>query len=712
MENDADNANLSITPTVIAKGILYYWWVILPLLSIGAISGYYFSEYLPRRYSASCRYEVFENNPLKKNQRPFFTKNQSSPLDRHILLLRGGVVNSKVRSEFDVKLPSNLPNFMRMPYFILKVSPVMGSDDTMMDISVSSFSEEDSLKYLTLLVAEYQKQLENENDTKSSISERVLLEEKEDVENNLSRIQSEINKFRVTHNMSYNEQKKDSDISHLSKILARIRDIQTEKNILDEQFPFLESKDAATLRDVLDLTMSSRQGVQQTGSSSVTGVSSNSNVTLLWKNKEADILKMKSEYEYLSQTFKPAHPKMKNLLHKIKTSERELEIEAELSLKRLKSRRDALEMQEKSLIEAANLVKNSVDLSTTDRVQYENLLAEEKRLKTKYNKVFDTLLSLTSVSQNKYFSRFVRDPSASSYPVWPHSRTYISKGALAGGAIAVLIVLLSYGHNLRMHNYARISSGDDLNLISVIPKVSKKIHQKNPLFISSLNKSSLICEVYRSLKATLIQKTSDNAQCFLFTSPNPADGKTFTTINIASVFSWQKEKTLIVDGDFRKFTMRKAFPDASKQGVLEVLQGKALLNDVIVRNVSANLDYLPAGFNGNQVTEYLQDERFKDLLDELKSQYRFIIFDSAPVNHIVDTVLMSKHMDGVVIIAQSGKTHPDEIIVANNRLEETPIIGYILNHVSPSSEKYSRYVGGGLEYGMKKYYGRADGYGE
>ena len=192
----------------------------------------------------------------------------------------------------------------------------------------------------------------------------------------------------------------------------------------------------------------------------------------------------------------------------------------------------------------------------------------------------------------------------------------------------------------------------------------------------------------------------------MVTSFQPGDGKSRTSLNLACVYSWTDKKVLLIDGDFRKATLRESFPSAPKEGFLEYLKADDKdIHDFIVKEAAPNLDYLPAGRWDDFVTEILQGEKLENAIKVLKEEYDHVIIDTAPATRVVDTVQLSEVTDGTLIVARSGKTKPEEIQVVQEALSPGKAIGFIVNDLKASEMKYANYANSVYGYGGSASYG-------
>lgn len=706
--------------------LLSYWWVLAPLSVFGAAGGVVFCLYSQPVYQAYCRFEVFQNAKLRLGNDVTRGRAGEASLWRHILIMKSGKLQGEISREMEEKWSKKLPrNFKR---FKLRVAPVKEAPGSLLDISMDSFSDEYSLEYIQKLIEGYQRMRREEMALLNDSTLANLRLEMNNLSNKLEKAQNDVSQFEAEHNIYFAHEKTKSDRALLGSLMRWQSQLRTKIALLEAQFPFLNEQNPATIRDVLDLTnqfnkMSITDGTDETAGTqeqhSNTRNDPGASRTEIpeWRKNEAAILRLNSEYENLLKKYKPRHPVMIALADSINLAKHELKISAEISLKRLYSIRDALAMQEKALLKTAKTFRMEINLSAGEAAEYDKLKSREEHLKRLHDQVFTRYIDGSASSVDQYYSRIVDGPVASSEPVWPVKWKIISLFTLGTVGFGAGLILLSYFVKVKLYDYHTLEQSLKLKCLSGVPKFKlKKADRKNPLSTSVVltEKSDFASECYRSLRTNIEDQLAPGEKIVLITSPDPGEGKTFTSLNLAVVFSWSKKKVLVIDGDFRRMTFRKLFKDAPNRGLADCLTSTDLSwSDCVVQSGLPNIDYLPAGHMSKHITELLALPRLSTIFKELCGEYDLIILDSAPVNRVVDTIVLSKYAHACILVAKAGKTKTHSVRYCFSRLGSARIIGYILNNIDAASRKYGYYSYGYSYYSTyhqyktyyKSYYG-------
>ena len=211
-------------------------------------------------------------------------------------------------------------------------------------------------------------------------------------------------------------------------------------------------------------------------------------------------------------------------------------------------------------------------------------------------------------------------------------------------------------------------------------------------------------ELFRLLR-TKLQFTLDHPteKVILVTSTMSGEGKTFVSINLAIMLSLAEKKVLVMGLDLRKPQLAKFFGIKSKDGITAYLSGQKTDYKSLIHSPAEfpNLHVFPAGIIPPNPTELILKERFVTLLEELKQQYDYIVFDSAPVGAVSDTFLIDRVADLTLYVFRAGFTDKRNIEFVNRIKNEQSLkrIFFVLNDVDLETNKYSYHRKYGYAYG-------------
>lgn len=219
----------------------------------------------------------------------------------------------------------------------------------------------------------------------------------------------------------------------------------------------------------------------------------------------------------------------------------------------------------------------------------------------------------------------------------------------------------------------------------------------------------VINEAFRVVRGNLEFIKTDNSRVIIVTSANAGSGKTFITSNLGASFAIKGRKTLLIDADLRKRSLSKMF-DSKGNGLADYLAHHVDdYRNLILHNQGVeNLDILPVGSMPPNPSELLYDERFKNMLDELRNEYDVIFLDCPPVEIVTDVSIVSPLADKTIFVVRAGVFQRNMLADVDRMYEENKLnnMSILLNG---TNDRYGKY---GYRYGYQYGYGYGYGYGE
>jgi capsular exopolysaccharide synthesis family protein len=290
-------------------------------------------------------------------------------------------------------------------------------------------------------------------------------------------------------------------------------------------------------------------------------------------------------------------------------------------------------------------------------------------------------------------------------------------GAILGLLIAMFLAIGEVVLDNTVHTQVDVEERLGQVFLGLLPAISKEelaatdegggTVKARDLFIHAAPQSS-VAECARSLRTNLLfLDTADKEhqlRRILLTSPSPAEGKSMTAIILGTTMAQAGSKTLIIDTDLRKPRLHNTFGVSSEQGVTSVLLESCTLEAAIKTTEVVGLDVLPCGPRPPNPAELLHSEGFKKLLDDAAERYDRVLLDSPPINAVTDPIILSKLVDGTIVVVKSSKTTKDAARRAVRQLEDVnaKVLGVVLNDVDFKS-------GGYYDYRYNYYYNRSYG---
>ena len=216
-----------------------------------------------------------------------------------------------------------------------------------------------------------------------------------------------------------------------------------------------------------------------------------------------------------------------------------------------------------------------------------------------------------------------------------------------------------------------------------------------PVLIVSPN--SFGAEAFRKLKTQIFLRSPNPPHSILVTSTTPQEGKTMVAVNLAMAISQEIHRNaILIDGDLRKPSIYLEKSQNAK-GLSNYLLDGTPLSDILINSEIENLRIIMAGPSTRKSSELIGSKRMRELLKSLKElgDSTYIVIDSPPIIATSDPTLLSKMVDGVILVVKAGQTPRESVQRAVKSIDRENIIGVVFNQADlKPSRYYSEYYYG------------------
>ena len=493
--------------------------------------------------------------------------------------------------------------------------------------------------------------------------------------------------------ISANEKGKDSGIINLSlqnesstyaqKVLDKVAAIYVRRNVernsaeaqkslefLEVQLPTVKKQleyaeerfnDYQIKRQSIDITLETQGVLEQV-------------VELETKLQELELKRLE-----LSRKFKESHPTYQGVLEQI----------------------EAVEKQKQSLVgEVGNLPETQQELLRL------------KRDVEVSNEIYTLLLSKTQeldiVRAGTVGNVRVIDHAEvnTSKPVKPKKLLLIVVAALLGGIVSIAIVLIQRAmhrgvedpteiESIGLPVYASVPYSDYQDKLTGFNR-TRKAKNKPRSILAVDNPADLSIEALRSLRTSLhfaMMEAKNNI--IAISGPSPGVGKSFISVNLATVLAQSDKKVLIIDADMRKGYLQTQFGMKWDDGLSDLLSGRLSLEQVTKKSQVEGLDVITRGQIPPNPSELLMHSNFSKMVEEVSGKYDIVIVDTPPILAVTDPAIVSAHAGSTLLVTRFGQNHLREIELTRNRFEQNGIDvkGVVFNGVVRKASNAYGYYG-------------------
>lgn len=247
---------------------------------------------------------------------------------------------------------------------------------------------------------------------------------------------------------------------------------------------------------------------------------------------------------------------------------------------------------------------------------------------------------------------------------------------------------IDFAKKSEMEIKRKSSMGGDKETVTAYPRE----------LINFYKDESVVAEAFRALRTNLFFASPDNPiRSLAITSSGPHEGKSLTASNLCLACAQMGKRTLLVDADLRRPVIHHLFQLPRENGFTDLFIGRELAS-VTKKTAMENLDIITAGRFTPNPSELLASKKMEKIIEEIKSVYDLVLFDTPPVMAVTDAPVISTKVDGMIMVVKSYSTDQNVLERAVLTMENinARIVGFVLNDIDLTH----RYA----SYGYYKYY--------
>ena len=384
----------------------------------------------------------------------------------------------------------------------------------------------------------------------------------------------------------------------------------------------------------------------------------------------------------LAQRYLPKHPRMQEALQSLTQTGSELQSALTLAASNVGNEYEAARRrheQARADLAAQETETHKLDRLALDYISFSNELTVNEQLHANIiARMRETAMSANIETSN---ARIVDRAGPAIKPSSPSIKLNLAIGVAGGLVLGLLFVFIFAFFDDRVRNASDIETAIGLPLLGIIPKIDRLDLATRSQIVDN-DADPAAAEAFLSLHSALrIQADSRHARVLLITSTTPAEGKSFVASNLALAFSSQGERTIIVDCDLRKPKVHVSFGLTNQHGLVDILSGKAKLDELLVPHAAGNLDVLTCGTPPHSPTRLLNNPRLGELIEELRQRYDRVILDTAPLAPVSDAMILLPHSDGSLFTILFNSVNRTDARICARRLLESgiPCFGAVFN---------------------------------
>ena len=316
------------------------------------------------------------------------------------------------------------------------------------------------------------------------------------------------------------------------------------------------------------------------------------------------------------------------------------------------------------------------------------------------------LQALSQIESADEVFRILEEGVGSDKPVGPNRVRIIAMGIAIGLAFGIGLTFLLHKLDDRVESAEELEKSLEEPILGQIPMVSRRDNKDGMISVDKLNPNNIFVEAFRGVRSSVMFGDLGGAkQVLMVTSSVPGDGKSTFTVNFAITLAKAGNRVLLIDADLRRGTVAQFFGLPQEPGLSDVLSGLEKWTDVLNGTPHRTLLAITAGKGVTNPGELLLSKVIRRLVEEARSEFDYIIFDSPPVIGMDDAASLSSNCDGLIFVYRVGATSLKlaRLAVNTTRQRGGRILGLILNGVTLANTDYyyTAYYYSHYAYGQK-----------
>ena len=286
-------------------------------------------------------------------------------------------------------------------------------------------------------------------------------------------------------------------------------------------------------------------------------------------------------------------------------------------------------------------------------------------------------------------------------PVRPNKTLNIILGIVIGLAVGVGLAFFIEYLDTSVKTIDDVERAFQAPVLGVIP-------QNVGYLVDEKGGENRHAEAYRVLHTNLLfSRKNESLNTIVVVSAGAGEGKSTTTLNLATVFAQGNKRVLVVDSDLRRPTLHKLLHVANNLGLTNYLLKQNTLEEIIQTTAVPTLHFMASGKLPSGSMGILGSAQMKEMITELKKRYDYIFFDSPPILGVSDASILASEVDIVLQVIQYRRYPQPMNLRAKQLIEKVGgnFVGIVLNNINMSQDESYYYYSG---YYHDYYYSRSE----
>ena len=568
----------------------------------------------------------------------------------------------------------------------IEVAPIR--DTHLVNISVIGFEPRFTAHAANALVAEYIQDTMRRRLDSGSEAREFLSDQLSDMRITLERSDQALMDFARNNQIADLSERQSTQQRALAQLSGRLSEVQRELVQLNAQQQLIDQGRISSLAPV-----------------------ANSDAIRDLDNR---LLEARTRLRQLRAQLNETHPEVREAESLIAGLQEERSQRVQRIVEEVQGRRDSLLAEQASLNEAVREQENAILALNERSVQYNILRREFETSRELYDGLLQRMKEIGIASGAQENNVAVIEPArVPGVPFRPNLQRNVLMGLALGLAAGLGLALMLEFLDRTIRTIEDIERLVDRPVLGMIPMVKLRgrdgvRRRKRPKVVenpehsishySAIHTSSAVSEAFRSLRTSLSFSTAEGMpRVMMVTSSMVGEGKTTNAINLATVLAQNGSRVLLIDADLRKPRVHREFNRPRSPGLtnrIANVETSSEENGSICPTHAAGLFIMPAGHTTPNPAEMLNSPRLAKVIESCRRVFDHIVIDAPPILGLADSLILSRQVDGVMLVVKAGETTRENFKISMKRLGQVqaPVLGVVLNAVDLENPQYAYYA--------------------
>lgn len=428
---------------------------------------------------------------------------------------------------------------------------------------------------------------------------------------------------------------------------------------------------------------------------------------LVIQGQRNEELSLKKKISEMSEKFGQKHPQMIKAKTELESVRKSIVDEARKMLNAAKIEYEISRSREISLEKEIEAQKHEVLTLSQKAIDF-NVLAGESASNKQFYEILLKKLQEASLSSGINISsvQIIDAAVVPKRPLKPRKAFNLLVAFLVGSVGGVLAAMFVEYMDDTIKGPDDVERFLKIPLLGMVPS-SKK--EEGPIYVHADAKSS-IAEAYRGIRTGILLSSADAPpRVLLVTSTTPSEGKTTTAANLAVSMALMGEKVLLMDLDMRRHNVHELFTLDNTVGISDMIINHGVIPAAIKQVPGVpGLSVITGGTVAPNPAELLASAHLATIISGLRKQYDRIIIDSPPLVIFSDSLILSRLVDGAILVVWAGTTGR---ALVDNSIQSmvnvnAKMLGVVINKFVVSSKRGSMYGSYNYNHYYDSYYNR------